>query len=206
MKYNINLIKNTDYNPTYWSGGMASELITYPDSSSFTNRNFLWRLGYAKISIDTSTFSNLPNIKRHLMVTSGEMTLAHKDKYSKTLKPFEQDFFMGDWHTTTEGQCSVFNLMTRENYDGILSHIELSPQTKTFNYSYENPNNFQLIACCIHPLNNNVEIGIDEKYFKIDTGDLLNINLNSNNILPEINLHNTDSNNIDVIVSLIFKN
>ncbi len=64
MTYNINLIKNIDYTPTYWSGGMASELITYPIDSSFANRDFLWRIGCAKIDIDTSIFSNLPSIKK----------------------------------------------------------------------------------------------------------------------------------------------
>ncbi|MGN0145317.1 MAG: HutD-family protein, partial [Clostridium sp.] len=43
MNYNIKITKNTDYSPTYWSGGMASELITYPEGSSFAERNFLWR-------------------------------------------------------------------------------------------------------------------------------------------------------------------
>jgi len=45
MNYNVELIKQENYKPTFWSGGTATELITYPLNSDYASRNFLWRLG-----------------------------------------------------------------------------------------------------------------------------------------------------------------
>lgn len=204
MDYSIRLIKNTCYTPTYWSGGMAAELITYPNSSSFADRNFLWRIGCAKIDIDTSTFSSLPDIKRHLMVTDGEMTLSHKDRYSKLLKPFNQDFFMGDWTTTTKGRCSVLNLMTREDYDGTLNHINIMKEnTSHFKFTY--PENSIPIAVCIHPLNRNAKVHIDDNHFDINKGDLLYIDIINSDVIPHIELRNSESDNVDLVLCAIFK-
>lgn len=204
MNYSIRLIKSTCYTPTYWSGGMASELITYPDGSSFADRNFLWRIGCAKIDVDTSTFSSLPDIKRHLMVTDGEMTLSHQDRYSKLLKPFNQDFFMGDWTTTTKGRCSVLNLMTRGNYDGILTHINIMNET-TSHLKFTHPENSILIAVCIYPLNGNVTIHIDNNHFDINKCDLLYIDIRNFNLFPGVELRSSKPDNVDLVSCAIFK-
>lgn len=206
LTYNINLIKNIDYTPTYWSGGMASELITYPIGSSFSNRDFLWRIGCAKIDIDTSIFSNLPSIKRHLMVTDGEMILTHKEKYSKLLKTFDQDFFMGDWDTSTEGRCSVLNLMTQKNYDGTLTHINLI-KNNIINFNYNHPKNSTIISICIHSLKEDILCEIDSQKFPIEQGDLLCINISNQDILPQITLRSDNTyDGSDTIICTIFKN
>lgn len=49
MNYDVELIREKSYKPTFWSGGMATELITYPVDSDYASRNFLWRLGIAKL-------------------------------------------------------------------------------------------------------------------------------------------------------------
>lgn len=204
MNYTIKITKNTDYSPTYWAGGMASELITYPENSSFAERNFLWRMGFAKIDIDNSTFSALPEVKRHLMVTDGEMTITHKDRYSKLLKPFMQDFFMGDWTTTTEGRCSVLNLMTRENFDGTLSSINVSKENQTdFKYTY--PEDSTIAAICIHPLNTDIKCEVNTESYNINKGGLLCITMIDLDTLPQIKFINSNKNNSEIISAIIFK-
>ena len=205
MNYNIKITKNTDYSPTYWSGGMASELITYPEDSSFAERNFLWRMGFAKIDIDTSTFSALPGIKRHLMVTDGQMTITHKDRYSKLLKPFMQDFFMGDWVTTTEGRCSVLNLMTREDYDGTLLNVTI-PKEGQDNLNYTYPKDSSIVSICIHPLNTDIKCEVDTNSHKLEKGDLLCISITDLNILPKIKFNNSNKFNADIVCGIILKN
>lgn len=205
MNYRIRLINNTCYTPTYWSGGMATELITYPESSSFAERNFLWRMGFAKIDIDTSSFSSLPGVKRHLMVTDGEMTLFHQDRYSKLLKPFDEDFFMGDWVTTTKGRCSVLNLMTREDYDGTLTHISVkNKETKYLDFTY-NINNTP-ISACIYSLNGDIVLNIEDCTYDIKKGDLLCIDIMDSAQLPDVKLINSQTDSIDLVLSMIFKN
>ena len=206
LKYTYKLIKSTDYTPTYWSGGMATELTTYPSGSSFAGRDFLWRLGFAKIDIDTSTFSSLPGIKRHLMVTDGCMTLSHKDRYSKELKPFSQDFFMGDWITTTEGRCSVFNLMTRENYDGSLSHIEvLEHSSYNFKYDLDSQSGSKPISLCFHPLSGSFSINLNDDIVDINYGDLLIIDFSDYDSDICFNINNSLNDKSDIIAALIIK-
>ena len=202
LNYNIQLIKNDNFTPTYWSGGMASELITFPENSSFAERNFLWRMGCAKIDIDTSNFSTLPGVKRHLMVTDGEVTLIHKDKYSKTIKPFDQDFFIGDWNTTTKGRCSVLNLMTRENYDGKLDHINIPSNSQT-DFQYVLQENSTIVSVCIHPLNSDINSIINDEIFTLSKGELLCVNITDSKMLPDIKLINNNSINSDIAVSII---
>lgn len=206
MNCNYKLIKNTDYTPTYWSGGMATELTTYPSGSSFSKRDFLWRLGFAKIDIDKSTFSSLPGIKRHLMVTDGCMTLSHKDRYSKELKPFSQNFFMGDWITTIDGRCSVFNLMTRENYDVSLSHIEILPHSsnKFDNINLESTS--KLISICLHPICGSFNIEINEDVISTNCGDLLIISYPDSDSSISIKLNNNINDKTDIIEAVITKN
>ncbi|WP_294406965.1 HutD family protein [uncultured Clostridium sp.] len=206
MDYNIRLIKNDSYTPTYWSGGMAAELITYPHSSSFAARDFLWRMGCAKIDIDTSTFSSLPGIKRHLMVTDGEMTLAHKDRYCKLLKKFDEDFFMGDWTTTTEGRCLVLNLMTREDYDGMLVHLNISKDKKA-EYASSPIEKATIIAICVYPLNSNVNMEFDNKSIEINKNDLLCIDsIISSQLIPKLQFSISDEETADIVVGIIYKN
>ena len=206
MNYSYKIIKNDDYTPTYWSGGIATELTTYPLDSSFSNRDFLWRLGFAKIDIDTSTFSILPGVKRYLMVTDGSMILSHKDRYSKELKPFSQDFFMGDWNTTTEGRCSVFNLMTREDYDGSLSHIELHPHyTYKFNYNADLNSSSKIINLCFHPVCGNFKINLNNENVTINCGDLFIIKYTDTPSNISFNINNIDNSTSHIISALITK-
>lgn len=205
MNYSYKIIKNDDYTPTYWSGGIATELTTYPLGSSFSNRDFLWRLGFAKIDIDTSTFSILPGVKRYLMVTDGSMILSHKDRYSKELKPFSQDFFMGDWNTTTEGRCSVFNLMTRKNYDGSLSHIEVLPHnTYNFKCNVDLKSISKIINLCFYPICGSFKVNLNNEYVTVNYGDLLILSFTdipSNMSFEIINLVNSSTHIISALIT-----
>lgn len=52
------------------------------------------------------------------MVLDGEIELTHEGKYSKRLKKFDTDSFMGDWDTHSVGLATDFNLMTADFLDG----------------------------------------------------------------------------------------
>ncbi len=172
MNYNVKLIKQENYKPTFWSGGMATELITYPLSSDYASRNFLWRLGIAKIDVLESTFSNLPNISRKFMVIGGKITLDHENIYKKSLNSFDQDTFMGDWKTKTYGKASVFNLMTKENYNGELIHLDIMPK-KQIKFKYETSLIKNISAICFYVVDGRLKSNINNKLFKVNCNDLL---------------------------------
>jgi len=125
---------------TTWAGGTTSELYIYPENSFYAERNFSFRISTATIEHQESTFSTMPSIKRHLMLLGGELTLTHKDHHRIKLSPLEQDFFLGDWETTSEGICTDFNLMTAEGYVGklgtVVNDTDLHLNTSEFNTFY----------------------------------------------------------------------
>jgi environmental stress-induced protein Ves len=194
-----------NYKPTFWSGGMATELITYPLNSDYASQNFLWRLGVAKIDIDESTFSTLTKVYRKLMVLEGNITLDHEEKYKKILNSFQQDEFMGDWKTKTYGKASVFNLMTRENYNGDLIHLSISP-SEQIKFEYKAPLNKNLIAICFYTANGGFSCTIDNKAFETVKNDLLLLNCVNSNPTDQFMLSNDASETTDIIVSLIYLN
>ena len=204
MNYNVELIRQKSYKPTFWSGGMATELITYPSNSDYTNRNFLWRLGVAKIDIPESTFSNLTNISRKFMVIQGEIILDHENKYKKLLKTFEQDDFMGDWKTKTYGKASVFNLMTRENYNGELIHLNITPRKK-ITFKYQVPLNKELVAICFYVISGNFKYIINSKVFNVNNNDLLLVNCINLNSIHEFILSSNSSEITNIIASIIYR-
>lgn len=204
MNYNVKLIKRESYKPTFWSGGMATELITYPSNSDFSKRNFLWRLGVAKIDIPESTFSNLPNVSRKFMVTEGQITLEHEDKYAKLLKPFDQDSFTGDWNTKTYGKASVFNLMTKENYNGELIHINIIPK-KQHDFKYKTSFSKDLIAMCFYAINGSFTININNKLYKVNNNDLLLLNDIAARSLHEFTFISNCLEPTNIIASIIYR-
>jgi len=205
MKYIIELLKQENYKPTFWSGGMATELTTYPLNSDYASKNFLWRLGIAKIDIPESTFSSLPKVSRKFMVIEGIITLNHENKYKKLLNSFEQDDFMGDWKTKTYGKASVFNLMTRENYNGELLHLNISP-SKQLKFEYKTPLNKDLAAICFYTVNGEFNSTINDKVFKTVKNDLILINCVNSSYTHEFMLSNNTSEITNIIVSIIYRN
>lgn len=203
MNYNVELIKQENYKPTFWSGGMATELITYPLNSDYVSKNFLWRLGVAKIDILESTFSTLPNISRKFMVTEGQITLDHESKYIKLLNAFDQDSFMGDWKTKTYGSASVFNLMTKENYHGELIHLNIRPK-KQVEFKYETPLNKDLVAICFYVVNGSFKSIINNNAFKVNRNDLLLINCINSTFTSEFMFSNNSLEVTNIIASIIY--
>jgi uncharacterized protein len=204
MNYNVELIKKENYKPTFWSGGMATELITYPQNSDYASRNFLWRLGVAKIDILESTFSTLPQVSRKFMVIEGQITLDHENKHKKSLNSFEQDNFMGDWNTKAYGKASVFNLMTRENYQGELIHINIPPK-KLINFEYDAELNKDLIAICFYVADGTFKTTLNNKEFKVNSKDLLKVDYLKSSFSHEFVLNNDSSNITNIVVSVIYR-
>lgn len=204
MNYNVELIREENFKPTFWSGGMATELITYPENSDYASRNFLWRLGVAKIDILESTFSNLPKVSRKFMVIEGKITLNHENKYEKLLNSFEQDNFMGDWNTNTYGKASVFNLMTRENFQGELIHLNIPPK-KHINFKYDAQIKKDLIAICFYVVNGTFKTTLNNKEFKVKPNDLLKVDYISSSFSHEFAFYNESSNITDIVASIIYR-
>lgn len=102
-----------------WSGGTTRQIYIYPEGSDYASRQFDWRLSSATVECESSTFTPLPGVHRHLMILEGTLDLHHQDHYKKLLHPLEQDEFEGDWQTLSFGKVVDFNLMLKKGHGKI---------------------------------------------------------------------------------------
>src|SRR6187549_2910475 len=116
-----------------WASGTSTEIFIYPANGSFAERDFLFRISTATVEAEESTFTFFEGITRHLMILKGELELIHEGRYTKQLKPYDQDTFSGEWSTRSKGKVTDFNLMLKGGATGSLSHHRLqSANTATF--------------------------------------------------------------------------
>ncbi len=115
------LKKYTDFIPISWSGGTTTELTLFPESASYGDRAFDWRISTATIKSEQSNFTQLPGFRRIILPLQGDLTLHHlfeTETQAIHLKPFEQYTFEGAWQTTSEGKVIDFNLMLSRRAEG----------------------------------------------------------------------------------------
>jgi len=108
-----------------WASGTSTEIFIYPADGSFADRNFLFRISTATVEAEESTFTFFEGITRHLMILKGELELIHEGRYTRHLKPFDQDTFSGEWSTRSKGRVTDFNLMLKAGATGSLTHHHL---------------------------------------------------------------------------------
>jgi environmental stress-induced protein Ves len=105
-----------------WASGTSTEIFIYPANGSFPDRNFLFRISTATVAAEESAFTFFEGITRHLMILKGELELIHEGRYTKHLKPYDQDTFSGEWSTRSKGKVTDFNLMLKDGATGSLTH------------------------------------------------------------------------------------
>jgi uncharacterized protein len=124
-----------------WAGGTTTQLAIFPESAEYQKFNFDFRISYATVDTETSTFTFMPGVTRHLMILNGSISLEHVDRYNLVLNKFDQTTFSGEWPTKAQGKVTDFNLMTRGATNGKLEYLSLEKgksihleSTEEFNY------------------------------------------------------------------------
>ncbi|MBL4935043.1 HutD family protein [Clostridium sp. YIM B02515] len=168
---NLKILKKADFTTTKWSGGDTTQLYIYPEDGSYTERNFLFRLSSATVTDEKSTFTKLDGVSRKLMVLAGEMKLEHLGRYSKVLREFEQDSFMGDWDTASYGKVIDFNLMTKEGCIGMLENIKVASDSKvTLEFT---GNKLSNVIISLYPVRNSMKLLFGEEEIVVEEKNLL---------------------------------
>ncbi|MCC7453932.1 MAG: HutD family protein [Crocinitomix sp.] len=141
----IELIRKSQQNCATWSGGTTTQLFIYPRNETYSNLQFDFRISTATVEVETSTFTQLPGVRRTLMVLDGTMELSHQHHHTKQLQRFDLDEFMGDWQTNSIGKCTDLNLMCRGTSTGqIFGHSLASNTTQTCTIP---PNSMNFLYC-----------------------------------------------------------
>lgn len=167
-----------------WASGTSTEIFIYPHDGNFVQRNFVFRISMATVEADESVFTFFEGITRHLMILKGELELIHEGRYTKHLKPFDQDVFSGEWSTRSKGRVTDFNLMLKDGATGSLTPHHLKAGDSA-SFIAETECFFLYLASGIAAFDNGRTA---------NAGDLLMINKDS-----EVNLHAENACNLIVI-------
>lgn len=158
---------------TQWSGGQTNQLYIWPAGADFKSGNFLVRLSTASVEIEESTFTQLPEVDRTLIVLEGKIKLTHEHHHQKELLPYDMDHFSGSWNTHSKGKCIDFNLMTKGNVSSEVSILDIKP-SEQFHYQldgdqvyfYTHDTSVKIDYNGSHELNNRSIATIKSKFLK----------------------------------------
>ncbi|MDF2545937.1 MAG: hypothetical protein K0R93_835 [Anaerosolibacter sp.] len=173
MAYEIELIRKEQLEVAKWTGGTTTQLAIFPKGAVYSERNFKWRLSSAKVEVDESVFTSLPNIHRIIMIIEGELILEHEGHHKSNLKPFDQDHFHGSWKTKSFGKVTDFNLMMTEGCEGELEAVHLE-KSQSKSISLDKYKGFLENAQAIYCVNGQVKIEIStDDMIILYPGDIL---------------------------------
>ena len=116
----MKLIQKDELYTINWSGGTSTEILIYPECSSYAEKQFKWRVSTAKIEKEKTIFTKLPGYSRRTMVLEGNLRLEHQGHHTSNLPPYAQDRYEGEWHTTSEGMVTNLNLMTAPSISSLM--------------------------------------------------------------------------------------
>ena len=121
------LLTKEDYVTTTWSGGTTTQLAIAPEGAVYADRDFLWRLSSAKVELERSDFTPLPDYNRLISVLHGELEMKIGDGARFGLEPFTLRSFDGGVPVESWGKCTDYNLMVRKDKcQGIAQSVALS--------------------------------------------------------------------------------
>ncbi|MBF8981979.1 HutD family protein [Lutibacter sp. B2] len=200
MSYEIEIIRKDELQTNNWSGGTTTQLAIYPKDSQYSERNFKWRLSSAKVEVEESTFTSLPDINRIIMIIDGALHLEHEGHHKSLLKPFEQDSFSGNWTTKSFGKVTDFNLMTSKGCEGNLEaiHIEKDKYSKILLENKDSSASTHALYC----INGCVKIHSSTgELLNLSNGDLLVLQMNDNFKKMNLEIHNEKDMRVNLIKS-----
>jgi len=120
------LIYSSSHITTQWSGGTTTQLFIFPAQSNVSDRDFDFRISTAKVEVNESTFTPFIGFDRTLLILDGSIQISHEGHHEKVLKPFDQDFFKGDWSTKSVGICVDFNVITKPEFSNTTEVLKFS--------------------------------------------------------------------------------
>lgn len=112
------IVKREDFVTTQWDGGETTQLTIYPEDSSFSDKNFLWRISSASFTSTESKFSDFTGYQRYILPLEGELFLEHKGLYVRNLSKYDIEYFDGSWTTFSKNtlDCRDYNFIVKSGY------------------------------------------------------------------------------------------
>ena len=122
------LLTKAGYVTTSWSGGTTTQLAIAPEGAVYAGRDFLWRLSSAKVEVERSDFTPLPDYNRLISILDGQLEMKIGDGERCLLEPLQVCSFDGGTPVESWGKCTDFNLMLRKGAcEGTVQGLGLPP-------------------------------------------------------------------------------
>lgn len=122
------LLTQSQYSVTGWSGGTTTQLAISPAEAVYGDRDFLWRLSSARVELEHSYFTPLPDYNRLISILDGTLELKAGEGARFPLPALAVYSFDGGTPVESWGQCTDFNLMLRKGRcQGSLQALTLAP-------------------------------------------------------------------------------
>ncbi|SKC73496.1 HutD/Ves family protein [Maledivibacter halophilus] len=203
MSYEIELIRKDQLEVSKWSGGTTTQLAIFPKDAIYSEHNFKWRLSSAKVEVEESVFTSLPNINRIIMIIEGELILEHEGHHRSILKSFNQDHFSGSWKTKSFGKVIDFNLMMNEGCEGELEAIHLEKEQSNM-ISFDNKKEFSQNVQAIYCVNGQIKIKISaDDMITLYEGDIVLITPKNDFSDLDFKVYNEKNRKADLIIASI---
>lgn len=203
MGNSIKIVRSSEYIKSIWSGGTTTQLLIWPEDAIYSERNFKWRVSSAKVEDEESVFTHLPGFSRILMAVEGNLMLSHEGRYDVTLKPYDQDSFMGDWMTKSFGKATDFNLMMSEGCSGELNVLSLEGRS-LLDFALVPGNKISRnTAYVFYAVNGDMKVKINNEEYDIQRGSLISVMLTEEKQPLEIKLSNKCDREIKIIEAVI---
>lgn len=103
-----------DINVSLWGGGTTSEILIFPDSAKYSDRNFLFRISSATVDEEVSAFTRLYGYSRLIVSLDHSFSLSHDGAAEILIPPYTVHEFDGASETVSRGRITDFNLMLRK--------------------------------------------------------------------------------------------
>lgn len=112
----ITTVRPEEMRTSAWSGGTTTEIMIRPEGAEYASRDFLFRISTAKVELDESDFTLLPDYDRVIGSIEGAMDLTHGGREELfVIEPGKTvHFFDGGVPTHCVGRARDLNLMLRK--------------------------------------------------------------------------------------------
>jgi len=108
------LLTQEQYLTTLWSGGTTTQMAIAPEGAVYADRDFLWRFSSARVELEHSDFTALPDYNRLISVLDGQLDMKIDQGERFKLAPLTVCSFDGGVPVESWGQCTDYNLMLRK--------------------------------------------------------------------------------------------
>jgi len=155
----ISFLSKKDSKASIWSGGLTHEYMVYPETASYADRDFTFRISSATIEKVPSEFTKFTGYHRYLVMLDNALDI-EVNKEKKIYEKYEIMEFNSDDEVTSYTKGADFNWMVSEK----ISHHKLKIANGNQNC------NAQIII--LFSLDTTV-IKINEKPYDLNPYDLL---------------------------------